>query len=125
MVTATTDQITRHYDFNTNIYNPKKVYVWLYSSFSITKVTEWLFEVRKEDTHMTVSFIAQIFGDAKKRAGIKRRASFHTLRHSLASHVIEAGHQSSPYQIASGRVSFIQKISLNQSIEGFLFIDTV
>jgi integrase/recombinase XerD len=52
---------------------------------------EWLFEGSKEDAHITVSSITQIFCKAKKRAGITKRASVHSLRHAFATHLIEAG----------------------------------
>lgn len=52
---------------------------------------EWLFEGTKEDTHITVSSITQLFHKAKKRAGIMKPASVHSLRHAFATHLIEAG----------------------------------
>jgi integrase/recombinase XerD len=52
---------------------------------------KWLFEGTKENTHITISSITQIFHKAKKRAGIKKPASVHTLRHSFATHLVEAG----------------------------------
>lgn len=52
---------------------------------------EWLFEGQKEDTHIGMTAIRQIFLAAKKRAGITKPASPHTLRHSFATHLIEAG----------------------------------
>jgi integrase/recombinase XerD len=66
---------------------------------------EWLFEGQKEDTHITVSSIAQIFHDAKKRAGIKKRASVHTLRHSFATHLVEAGTSLHHIQLLLGHTS--------------------
>ena len=52
---------------------------------------EWLFEGTKEDTHITISSITQLFHKAKKRAGITKPASVHSLRHAFATHLIEAG----------------------------------
>jgi site-specific recombinase XerD len=52
---------------------------------------EWLFEGQKKDDHITLSTIQSIFRAAKKRAHITKPASIHTLRHSFATHLIEAG----------------------------------
>jgi site-specific recombinase XerD len=51
----------------------------------------WLFEGQKKDNHITISTIQSIFRAAKKRARITKPASIHTLRHSFATHLIEAG----------------------------------
>ncbi len=53
--------------------------------------TEWLFEGQKKDDHITVHSIQLMFYAARKRAGIIKAASVHTLRHSFATHLIEAG----------------------------------
>ena len=52
---------------------------------------KWLFEGQKKDNHITLYTIQAIFQAAKKRAHITKPASIHTLRHSFATHLIEAG----------------------------------
>ena len=53
--------------------------------------TEWLFDGQKKDDHITTHSIQLMFYAAKKRARITKPASIHTLRHSFATHLIEAG----------------------------------
>lgn len=53
--------------------------------------TEWLFEGQKKDDPISLSTIQSIFRAAIKRAGITKPVSVHTLRHSFATHLIEAG----------------------------------
>jgi site-specific recombinase XerD len=52
---------------------------------------EWLFPGAKEKDHLSTNSIQQLFYKAKKQAGITKPASVHTLRHSFATHLIEAG----------------------------------
>ena len=53
--------------------------------------TEWLFEGAKKDDPITTNSIQLMFYAARKRAGIIKPASIHSLRHSFATHLIEAG----------------------------------
>jgi integrase/recombinase XerD len=53
--------------------------------------TVWLFDGAKEHAHLSVTSIQQLFYKARKQAGIIKPVSVHTLRHSFATHLIEAG----------------------------------
>ncbi len=83
---------------------------------------EWLFEGTKKDTHITISSITQIFQKAKKRAGITKPASVHSLRHAFATHLIEAGTSLHHVQLLLGHRSpttttvylHVSKLNLSQ-----------
>ena len=55
------------------------------------KPTIWLFEGQNKGTPISVRGIQKAFKQAKKRAGIKKPATVHTLRHSFATHLLEDG----------------------------------
>ena len=51
----------------------------------------WLFNGAGKNSHISTNSIQQLFYKAKKLANITKPASVHTLRHSFATHLIEAG----------------------------------
>ncbi|NMA50824.1 MAG: tyrosine-type recombinase/integrase [Mollicutes bacterium] len=67
-----------------------KILELLREYYKIYKPSKYLFEGEKEEKY-SVRSIQSIFSKAKKEANIKLKASVHTLRHSYATHLLEAG----------------------------------
>lgn len=67
--------------------------------------SDWLFEGQRSGNPITSRTIQKIFEITKGRAGITKPATVHTLRHSFATHLLEAGTDLHHIQLLLGHKS--------------------
>jgi site-specific recombinase XerD len=57
---------------------------------------------RKKDKPLSYEAIRSVYDEARKKAGVKKGAGVHTLRHSFATHLLEAGYDIRKIQVLMG-----------------------
>lgn len=66
---------------------------------------EWLFPGTKQGTHLQAGTIQEVCREAARLAGILKRVTPHTLRHSFATHLLENGADTRVIQVLLGHSS--------------------
>jgi site-specific recombinase XerD len=62
----------------------------------------FLFPSSKKGTPLCYATIRSVYEKARKKAGIKKGAGIHTMRHSFATHLLEAGYDIRKIQVLMG-----------------------
>ena len=57
---------------------------------------------KEKDQPLSYETIRTVYEDARNKAGVKRGAGVHTLRHSFATHLLEAGYDIRKIQVLMG-----------------------
>jgi site-specific recombinase XerD len=57
----------------------------------VPAVERWLFPGRRKGLHITTRQFSRLFHETAEAAGIRKPVTLHTLRHSFATHLLEAG----------------------------------
>jgi len=69
----------------------KKTIEVLREYYKSYRPTRWLFEGQQSGHHLTERSAQQVFKDAVTNARIHKNVSIHSLRHTFATHLLEAG----------------------------------
>jgi integrase/recombinase XerD len=69
----------------------KSILPYLREYYIKYKPANWLFEGQNSQEHFSARSAQQVFKDAYKKLGLPPQCSFHSLRHSYATHLLESG----------------------------------
>ncbi len=84
---------------------PKKIAVDIQNMLAGKKSDDFVFESNRGG-RLTTTTLQKIFENSLKKTGIKKDATFHSLRHSFATHLLENGVD----------VSYVQELLGHQNI---------
>ena len=73
--------------------------------WKIERPESFLFPATGKPTPMSPRTVQRVYGEAKKKAGIKKGRGPHTLRHAFATHLLEAGVDLPTIQVLLGHSS--------------------
>jgi site-specific recombinase XerD len=84
---------------------PKVLLEGLRAYWQEARPREWLFPGVKPDQPVSERKVEETFSRAAKQAGVRKRVSLHSLRHSFATHLLEAGTNVRAIQVLLGHRS--------------------